>query len=159
MHRPSNVDEERLLRPLMDLFVELSSEMPFVFAAHPRTRKMLRRFGLKPPRGSGLRLVEPLGYRQSLRLTREAFAVVTDSGGIQEEASVLGVPCLTLRWNTERPVTVELGSSELVGNDPALIRGAWQRLRRGDWKQVFPIPLWDGRTAPRIVRCLVEAWA
>jgi UDP-N-acetylglucosamine 2-epimerase (non-hydrolysing) len=158
MHRPSNVDEESVLRPLMDLFAELSSEISFIFAVHPRTRKMLTRYAIKMPEDR-FRLVEPLGYRQSLCMIKEAFAVLTDSGGMQEESSVLNVPCLTLRWNTERPVTVDMGSSELVGNDVDLIREAWRRLIGGGWKKASLIPLWDGQTAPRIVRCLVEAWA
>jgi UDP-N-acetylglucosamine 2-epimerase (non-hydrolysing) len=104
------------------------------------------------------RLIQPLSYRDNLRLIQCAHAVFTDSGGIQEETSVLQVPCLTLRQNSERPITVELGSSELVGNDPARIRDTWERMRSGQWKTPSKIPLWDGRAAARIVGHLRNAW-
>jgi UDP-N-acetylglucosamine 2-epimerase len=103
-------------------------------------------------------LTGPLGYRDNLSLMRCAKLVLTDSGGVQEETSVLGVPCLTLRWNTERPVTVDLGTSELIGNDSERIRDAWNRVFAGRWKCGSPIPLWDGRTSERIVHHLRCAW-
>lgn len=159
LHRPSNVDDPQTLKRLIDLFVELSKDVPFVFAIHPRTRARLEETQIVIPKCDSFRLIPPLGYRDNLRIQQSAKVVLTDSGGIQEETSVLGVPCLTLRFRTERPVTVELGSSELVGSDPSLIHGAWDRLMSGSWKPSSPIPLWDGKTAPRIVSRLVREWA
>jgi UDP-N-acetylglucosamine 2-epimerase (non-hydrolysing) len=159
LHRPSNVDEPAVLKRLMETFIELSREMPVIFAIHPRTRRSLEDSEVRLDGLSGLRLVEPMGYRDNLKLIQCARAVVTDSGGIQEEAAVLGIPCLTVRDCTERPITVELGSSELIGNDPERIKGAWGRVARGQWKRAAAIPLWDGKTAGRIVLGLREAWA
>jgi UDP-N-acetylglucosamine 2-epimerase (non-hydrolysing) len=158
LHRPSNVDVAPTLRRLMEVFSELAKDVPFVFAVHPRTRRRLAEAGITLGPVDRFRVIEPLGYRDNLRMIQCAMATVTDSGGIQEEASVLGIPCLTVRNCTERPVTVELGSSELVGNEPERIREAWGRLRAGQWKRVSPIPLWDGHTSERIVRHLREAW-
>lgn len=160
LHRPANVDSAQTLRPLMDLVQELAEDIPFVFAVHPRTAPKLAELGFSPgeTRG-GLRFIDPQPYRANLRLIQAARAVFTDSGGIQEESSVLQVPCFTVRPNTERPVTVELGSSEIVGSDPGCIRDAWRRLCAGVWKKAAPIPLWDGHTAPRIVRVLRGVWA
>ncbi len=158
LHRPSNVDDPDVLKRLMGVLLELSGDIPFVFAVHPRTRARLDDSGIVIPQSDQFRLIPPLGYRDNLRMIQSARVVLTDSGGIQEETSVLGVPCLTLRFNTERPVTVELGSSELVGNDPSLIRSAWDRLMSGNWKQSNPIPLWDGKTAERIIDRLLGKW-
>lgn len=158
LHRPSNVDDPAVLRGLLGAAAEIARETPVLFAVHPRTRARMAQVGLPDPPAAGILAVEPLGYRDSLRAIQCARAVLTDSGGIQEESSVLRVPCLTLRWNTERPVTVELGSSELVGNDPERIRAAWRRVCDGRWKQAADIPLWDGHAAERVVRCLREVW-
>ncbi len=159
LHRPSNVDDPAILRRLMTVVQELSSDVPFVFAAHPRTRSRLDAAGIRLPDVARLRVVEPLGYRDNLRIIKSAYAVFTDSGGIQEETAVLNVPCLTLRFNTERPVTVDLGTSELVGNDANLIRDAWKRLRAHQWKTATTIPMWDGKAAERIVQELARLWA
>jgi UDP-N-acetylglucosamine 2-epimerase (non-hydrolysing) len=158
LHRPSNVDDPAVLGRLMRALGELCHDVPFVFAAHPRTRARLEQAAIPMPSPERFRVIEPLGYRDNVRMIRDARAVLSDSGGIQEETSVLGVPCLTLRENTERPITVELGSSELVGNDPERIREAWGRLMAGAWKPASPIPLWDGHTAERIVRHLRDVW-
>jgi UDP-N-acetylglucosamine 2-epimerase (non-hydrolysing) len=158
LHRPANVDDPAVLRRLMGVLGELCHDVPLVFAAHPRTRARLEQAGISVPAGERFQVVAPLGYRDNLRLIRDARGVLSDSGGIQEETSVLGVPCLTLRDNTERPITVELGSSELVGSDPVRIREAWGRLMAGNWKRASPIPLWDGHTAERTVRHLRDAW-
>jgi UDP-N-acetylglucosamine 2-epimerase (non-hydrolysing) len=158
LHRPSNVDDPAVLGRLLATLGELSREVPFVFAAHPRTLARIREFGLPLPEAPGFRVAEPLGYRDNLRAMQSAFAVLTDSGGIQEETSVLKVPCLTLRDTTERPVTVSLGSSELVGNDPERIKAAWQCLREGKWKRAAAIPLWDGHAAERCATQLVRSW-
>ncbi|HXG24695.1 MAG TPA: UDP-N-acetylglucosamine 2-epimerase (non-hydrolyzing) [Chthonomonadales bacterium] len=159
LHRPSNVDDPSVLKQLINLFQEISQEIPILFAVHPRTHARLEQFAISWTASERLRRVKPLGYRDNLQATRHARAVFTDSGGLQEEATVLGVPCLTLRDNTERPITVERGSSELVGNDPMRIREAWERVKEGRWKQSAPIPLWDGHTGERIVEHLRQAWA
>jgi UDP-N-acetylglucosamine 2-epimerase (non-hydrolysing) len=159
VHRPSNVDDPKILRSLLDVMAELCNDVPFIFAAHPRTRLSLEKESIKLPPTSRFRVVPPLGYRDNLRMIQSAYAVLTDSGGIQEETSFLNVPCLTLRFSTERPITVELGSSELVGNDPELIRRSWMRLRNNNWKIANGIPLWDGHAAERIVLELVRKWS
>lgn len=158
LHRPSNVDHPEVLRPLVSVLTEISRQITIVFAVHPRTRASLESLGIDLASEPGIKTIGPLGYRDNLRMIQCAKAVFTDSGGIQEESSVLDVPCLTLRYNTERPVTVELGSSELVGSDPDRIRQAWNRLNGGRWKKSSQIPLWDGQTAQRIVRGLREVW-
>lgn len=156
IHRPSNVDEPAVLRRLLEVFLEINKKIPVVFAVHPRTRDKLKQMDLINIQN--LRVVDPLGYRDNLRMIQCARAVFTDSGGIQEEASVLGVPCVTLRDATERPVTVELGSSELVGSDPGRIFEAWKRIQSGQWKRALPIPLWDGKAGQRIAAELKKIW-
>lgn len=159
LHRPSNVDSRDVLMRLIAMFTTLGKELPVVFAVHPRTQKNLETLGIGITGLPGLIAISPLGYRDNLRMIQCAKAVFSDSGGIQEEASQLDVPCLTLRENTERPVTVRLGSCELVGAEPDLIMEAWNRVKRGQWKKATPIPLWDGKSAGRIVQILKESWA
>lgn len=156
LHRPSNVDEPAVLRRLLEVFLKINKTIPVVFAIHPRTRDKLNKTNLIDIKN--LRVVDPLGYRDNLRMIQCARAVFTDSGGIQEEASVLNVPCVTLRDATERPVTVELGSSELVGSNPDRIFDAWNRIQSGCWKQAVPIPLWDGKAGQRIAAELQNLW-
>lgn len=158
LHRPSNVDDINVLTALLICIGEIALNVPVIFAVHPRTRGRLQEASAHFTLPEGIRFVEPLGYRENLRLIQCAKAVLTDSGGIQEESALLNVPCLTLRSNTERPVTVKLGTSELVGNDPGRIRSAWQRVVAGQWKKAAPIPLWDGHTAERIVAQLRLVW-
>jgi UDP-N-acetylglucosamine 2-epimerase (non-hydrolysing) len=122
-----------------------------VFPVHPRTRKVLDGLGVSWP---GLHLVDPLGYLEFNYLVQQALGVVTDSGGITEETTVLGVPCVTLRDNTERPETVTVGTNELVGTDPAAIGPALRRLVAGQWKRGGIPEMWDGRAAERIVAAL-----
>ena len=157
MHRPSNVDDENILLNLLVTFEELSQDLKLVFAVHPRTRKQIDRLDYKF-KSPAIILTEPQGYIDSLRLMRDARMVLTDSGGMQEETSVLGVPCLTLRLNTERPITTTLGTSELVGNRPERIKSAWRRVLNAQWRKGEKIPLWDGSTAPRIVEVLKKVW-
>jgi UDP-N-acetylglucosamine 2-epimerase (non-hydrolysing) len=126
--------------------------MPVVFPVHPRTRKMMEALDLEPP--AGLRLIEPLGYLDFLSLLTDARAVLTDSGGIQEETTYLGVPCFTLRANTERPVTVELGTNTLLGLDPAAIAEIPATLAARPTAPPEPPPLWDGHAAERIADIL-----
>jgi len=152
LHRPSNVDDPATLLHLLNLFGQLSQKLSFVFPVHPRTKKQINSLGYATP--ASFHMVEPVDYLDSLCLQKQAKLVLTDSGGIQEETSCLGIPCLTLRQNTERPVTVELGTSTIVGNDEDLIRAAFEQVLAGEYKQGQPIPLWDGHTAERVADCL-----
>jgi UDP-N-acetylglucosamine 2-epimerase (non-hydrolysing) len=154
LHRPSNVDDPLTLSRLLDLFEDLSRKIPLVFPVHPRTKKQIESLGYTPP--VDFRMVEPVDYLDSLCLQKQSKLVLTDSGGIQEETSCLGIPCLTLRQNTERPVTVELGTSTIVGNDEVLIRETFEQVQAGHYKLGKPIPLWDGHTAERVADSLQE---
>ncbi|MCC7416124.1 MAG: UDP-N-acetylglucosamine 2-epimerase (non-hydrolyzing) [Acidobacteria bacterium] len=159
LHRPSNVDRPETLAPLLELLGELARERPLVFAVHPRTRAAARAAGLLElirPGRPDLICVDPLPYLDALALVAGASAVITDSGGLQEETSVLGVPCLTLRRNTERPITVELGTSRLVGSEPAAIRAAFRQVLAGEWPPGRSIPLWDGAAGERIADALAS---
>lgn len=154
LHRPANVDEEDKLKALMEEVVHNSKELPLVFPVHPRTAKILKRIGITHER---LYMIEPLGYLEFNYLVQHAKAVLTDSGGITEEASIMNVPCMTLRDNTERPETIELGTNELIGTDPKAIRPAMQKLFDDNWKQTQSIPKWDGKAAERIVEQILKA--
>ncbi len=154
LHRPANVDEERKLQELMAEIIRNAAGYPIVFPVHPRTRKVLEGLHISAP---NLHYVEPLGYLSFNYLVKHAFAVITDSGGITEETTVMGVPCLTLRDNTERPETIDIGTNELIGTDPKNISPAMRQLFDGKWKKGAIPELWDGKTAPRIVRHL-EGW-
>lgn len=149
LHRPANVDDPQNLHALLLAVSTACDGLPVVFPVHPRTRGVLAKLPALP---DNLHPLDPQPYLEFIHLVRDALAVVTDSGGITEEATVLDVPCLTLRANTERPETVDLGSNELLGTDPAAIAPAMARVRAGQWKQGSVPPLWDGRTAERIVR-------
>src|SRR5690554_3141154 len=151
LHRPANVDEESKLKELMDEIVNHTRDVPLIFPVHPRTAKILEGLGVSHAR---LHMVEPLSYLEFNYLVEKAKAVITDSGGITEEASIMDVPCLTLRDNTERPETIELGTNELVGTNPENIKPYLQKLFAGNWKKTQPIPMWDGQTATRIVEVL-----
>lgn len=159
MHRPSNVDSAETLGELLSVFRELSSRLPLVFPVHPRTRKAAEEFGLGDHLEGDRNLIcaGPLPYRQNLALMANARVVLTDSGGIQEETAFLGIPCLTMRWNTERPITVDRGTSRLVGNDPSKIRRAFADVVAGRWKRNKGIALWDGMAALRVAD-EIEAW-
>lgn len=151
LHRPSNVDDPKVLAGLMNSLEQLHQEMPIVFPVHPRTRAALSEKMLS----KGLRLIDPLGYLDFMKLMAHARLVLTDSGGIQEETTVLGVPCLTLRHNTERPATVEEGTNILVGPDPERIAAAWREAI--DRPKTGRVPeLWDGKAAGRIVDILTR---
>jgi len=159
LHRPSNVDDTRILTELVGFVVEVASEKPVVWPVHPRTEKSIREFGLWEMLGreSGVILLNPVGYLEMLKLNMEASIMFTDSGGLQEECCVLGTPCLTLRWNTERPKTLceHGGVSVLVGNDVERIRTAYDSAKKQDKKPHRPA-LWDGRTSDRIVEALLQ---
>jgi len=155
IHRPSNVDMPETLEPLLRLLNEMAAEIPIVFPVHPRTKAAAQRMGLErliAPGGSRLICLGPLSYLDTISLVVGAKVVLTDSGGLQEETSVLKVPCLTLRENTERPVTINLGTSRLVGNDTQRIRTAFRDVMLGNWSCGQAIPLWDGKTGTRVAR-------
>lgn len=152
LHRPSNVDDPARLAELVDLLEEIHAELPVIFPVHPRTEAALRReLAGRTPR---LLLSEPLGYLDFLCLMADARLVLTDSGGVQEETTVLGVPCLTLRENTERPITVTQGTNRVVGTDTAVIRDAVRKLLDGEAPKGRIPDLWDGGAAGRIVDVL-----
>jgi UDP-N-acetylglucosamine 2-epimerase (non-hydrolysing) len=164
LHRPSNVDAPETLGGILKAVQELTKELPILFPCHVRTRERLRMQGFAassaangdggPRSGHGLEILDPLGYLEFLSLMSEARLVLTDSGGIQEETTVLGIPCLTLRENTERPVTIEQGSNVLVGNGPERIVGAALKALQGDGNHGRIPDLWDGHAAERIAMVL-----
>jgi UDP-N-acetylglucosamine 2-epimerase (non-hydrolysing) len=151
LHRPANVDDDHTLKGILECFLELNSQLKVVFPVHPRTRQRIADFGFD---ASQLDLREPLPYIEFLALQRRATAVVTDSGGIQEETTYLKVPCLTLRNNTERPVTVTMGTNTLVGQDGARLRTELAKVLEGKQKLGSVPPLWDGRAGERIAQVL-----
>jgi len=158
LHRPSNVDDHATLRGLLETVCTMSARLPIVFPMHPRTRVMIEKFAL-----SGILDVPeilqlaPMGYLEMLGLMKDARAVLTDSGGIQEETTALGVPCLTLRHNTERPITVDQGSNTVVGQDPEKILAAFDGILRHGGKAGRIPELWDGHAATRIAQ-EIRAW-
>jgi UDP-N-acetylglucosamine 2-epimerase (non-hydrolysing) len=154
-HRPSNVDSMGKLAELLGAIDAIAQQVPIVFPVHPRTQQRLSQSGIK--HHPQLRLIPPLGYLDFLCLLSKATLVLTDSGGIQEETTALGVPCLTLRENTERPVTVTQGTNLLVGTNPSKIVAAAEQILRGDGRRGRTPPLWDGHAAERIVEILVGA--
>lgn len=151
LHRPANVDDSLKLQRLIDAIAEGTRALPVVFPVHPRTRKILASL---PPLPAHLHLVDPLGYLEFNYLVKYAKAAITDSGGITEETTVMGVPCFTLRDNTERPETVEQGTNELIGTDPAKLKPAFERLFANQWKKGSVPEFWDGHTSERIVSAL-----
>jgi UDP-N-acetylglucosamine 2-epimerase (non-hydrolysing) len=156
LHRPSNVDDSEALEHLLGAMARIQADMPVVFPVHPRTRRSLEAMDGRLPVMPALRLTDPLPYLDFVRLMANARCVLTDSGGIQEETTALGVPCITLRPNTERPITVSHGTNRVVGTDPARISAAWAQLARGDWPTGRLPELWDGHAADRIVKILLE---
>jgi UDP-N-acetylglucosamine 2-epimerase (non-hydrolysing) len=148
MHRPANVDEGNKLQDSLYEICHTADQSPVIFPVHPRTAQTLKGLDVKFP---NLHLVEPMGYLEFIYLIRHARGVITDSGGITEEATVLGIPCMTLRDSTERPETITMGTNELVGTDPAAIRPHLTRLMNGAWKNGSIPERWDGKTAGRIV--------
>ena len=151
LHRPSNVDDSSRLQSILNSLLEVNEQLEVVFPVHPRTRQRIEQFGIDIEK---LHLLEPLPYIEFLSLQRRAAVVITDSGGIQEETTYLGVPCLTLRSNTERPVTVSMGTNVLVGQDLGLLNSELARILEGKAKRGSIPPLWDGHAGERIAEAL-----
>jgi UDP-N-acetylglucosamine 2-epimerase (non-hydrolysing) len=152
LHRPSNVDDSEVLKRLLECMNGVSDELAVVFPVHPRTRQRIQGFGLNTAK---LHLLEPVPYLEFLALQARATVVITDSGGIQEETTYLGVPCLTLRHNTERPITEELGTNMLIGDDTVRLRNELSKILAGSAKRGTIPPLWDGHAGERIAEILV----
>jgi len=159
LHRPSNVDDPAAFVRIIGALEEIAARLPIIFPAHPRTSKMIRQLNQTAclERANNLRVIRPLGYLDFLRLLSGARLVLTDSGGIQEETTVLSIPCVTLRENTERPITLEMGTNTIAGTDRArIVRAAFQALESPPARSATRIPMWDGHTADRILDALVE---
>lgn len=166
LHRPANVDEQEKLKEFLGEIINSSRNLPIIFPVHPRTAKIIESF-LKAngqnlmangqrPIFSNLHIIPPLGYLEFNYLVERAFAVITDSGGITEETTVMGIPCMTLRDNTERPETIIIGTNELLGTNPKAIKPAMDKLFSGKWKKGSIPEKWDGHSAQRIVRTLLS---
>ena len=169
IHRPSNVDEPAELLKVLDILESAARRAPLLFVSHPRTRERLQRLdridrlvdlntNVGKFQAGFIYLLPPLAYFDFMRLMAKSTAVLTDSGGIQEETTFLGIPCLTMRTNTERPITVEMGSNELVGLDSEKIAGYLDEIIAGRWKAATKPPLWDGASAQRVVQILATAY-
>lgn len=160
-HRPSNVDSIESLRGLLDTLRVITAVAPLVLPIHPRTKNSLEKFGLTAELDTipNLQLCAPLGYVDFIGLVDQALAVVTDSGGIQEETTYLGVPCLTMRENTERPVTVDVGTNMLIGSDRIQLAEQLGKIKNGTYKRGKKPELWDGRAAERIVANLLSEFS
>lgn len=158
LHRPANVDNFSVLEGLMEVLVEVAVDIPLVFPIHPRTQERLFQSGLRArlDQARGIYLLSPLGYLDFLSLTSQARVIITDSGGLQEESTVLGIPCLTLRPNTERPITVDIGSSTLIGDDPEKLRRHLMEVLNGQYKSGSCPELWDGHASQRIAKLLIQ---
>ena len=156
LHRPSNVDTPEALRRMMDAIARIQAEIPVVFPVHPRTRARIASLDGRIGALRGLQLIEPQPYLDFVQLMASARCVLTDSGGIQEETTALRVPCLTLRENTERPITATRGTNRIVGVDPAAIFEAWREVATGRWPAGELPELWDGKASERIVRVLLH---
>ncbi|WP_152286920.1 non-hydrolyzing UDP-N-acetylglucosamine 2-epimerase [Flavicella marina] len=153
LHRPANVDEENNIKNILEEIATNSNGLPIVFPVHPRTKKQLDKLGDFPEH---LIMIPPLSYLEFNYLVENSFAVVTDSGGITEETTMMGIPCITLRDNTERPETITLGTNELIGTAPENIQPTFQKLFAGNWKKGTVPELWDGKTSERIVNIISE---
>jgi len=153
LHRPANVDDGAVLKRILQSLLEVSQDLSVIFPAHPRTRKRIADFGLHADQ---LQILDPLSYLEFLGMQSRATVVITDSGGVQEETTYLGVPCLTLRENTERPVTVSLGTNVLVGRDPDKLRSELSRVLAGEAKKGTIPPLWDGHAGERIAALVAD---
>lgn len=158
LHRPSNVDKPDALKNILNALAKISNALPIVFPIHPRTRMRIADYGLVIPDDTRMRLIDPVPYLEFLTLQKNASLVITDSGGIQEETTFLGVPCLTVRENTERPVTVTAGTNILVGQDMTRLKGEIYRILNGEAKKGSVPPLWDGKAGSRIAD-VITRWS
>ncbi|WP_461790329.1 non-hydrolyzing UDP-N-acetylglucosamine 2-epimerase [Pedobacter sp.] len=156
LHRPGNVDEQAKFKALLEAIIAGSNGKPLIFPVHPRTKNIIQDSGINLDGISNLHLTSPMGYLEFNYLVKHAMAVITDSGGITEETTVMGVPCMTLRDNTERPETCDVGTNELVGTDPSKVGPAMEKLFAGNWKPGAIPEKWDGKAAERIVEQLLE---
>ncbi|MBN2312752.1 MAG: UDP-N-acetylglucosamine 2-epimerase (non-hydrolyzing) [Sedimentisphaerales bacterium] len=158
LHRPANVDDPLVFSRILDALEVIQNDLPIIFPIHPRTLKNITSLNLRNriDRLARLHLIDPIGYLDFLKLQSSARVVFTDSGGIQEETTVLKVPCITLRENTERPVTVEMGTNQIVGTDTQKIVHAFKRIMEGNFRESRIPPLWDGKAAERIVDVIEE---
>lgn len=158
LHRPANVDEEGKFSEFLKAIISSSRDLPVIFPVHPRTRRIIEQLTThnSQPTTHNLFLIDPLGYLEFNYLVENAKAVITDSGGITEETTVMGIPCITLRDNTERPETVETGTNELIGTNPAAIKPMMDKLFKGQWKKGKIPAKWDGKAAERIVKILID---
>lgn len=162
LHRPSNVDDPAIFENILKVLYQAAQNLPIIFPIHPRTRNRIEKYGFehylsKSKKPAGLWPIQPLGYLEFLHLNMNAFMVLTDSGGLQEETTVLGVPCITLRNNTERPITCEMGTNTLAGNDPKVISHCISLLIQNKTSNNSQIPeKWDGKAAERIVSYLLD---
>lgn len=155
LHRPANVDEADKLMALMMEIVNNVQGLPVIFPIHPRTAKIFTDLGIE---AQNLHIVDPMGYLEFNYMVQHSKAVITDSGGITEETTVMGIPCITLRDNTERPETITIGTNELIGTNPSAIKPALDKLFAGNWKKGSIPELWDGKAAERIVEKLMEIY-
>ena len=151
LHRPSNVDDPEKLDAILSAIKEASSELPIIFPVHPRTRQTIDKFKIND---KNILMIDPQGYLEFMYLVQNAKGVITDSGGITEEATVLHIPCLTLRNSTERPETVVIGTNELIGNDLCKLKLYIKKIMEGEWKKGTIPPFWDGKTSERIIDIL-----
>ena len=158
LHRPANVDDPVVFERILDALEIIQEDMPVVFPVHPRTHRncFSGSLGKRVEAMVGLRLLDPVGYLDFLKLMSSAKIVLTDSGGIQEETTILKIPCLTLRENTERPITVEIGSNQVIGTDTRRIIEAYKQAVDDGWREPHVPPLWDGCAAERIVKILSD---
>ncbi len=159
LHRPSNVDDHDVFRSILAALQKIQQEIPILFPIHPRTEKNIERFGFSADFNdmSNMHYIQPQNYLNFLSLMIHSRFVMTDSGGLQEESTVLGIPCLTLRKNTERPITITMGSNKLVGNDTEKIIAGAEQILDGQWQRSQIPPLWDGQAAERITNILVKS--
>ena len=159
MHRPSNVDNYDVLRSILDAVANIQSDLPIIFPIHPRTKISIEALGLSERMAcmQNLQLIEPIGYLEFLKLMSESKFILTDSGGIQEESTILKVPCITMRENTERPVTVEVGGNQLAGTRKDSILAAYERALHGDLSHIETPDLWDGHSARRVAEILIRS--
>jgi len=155
LHRPSNVDDPKNLSKIIDIILAETGELPVIFPLHPRTKKNLDK---KYRDNKQLIIAEPMGYLEFIFLVKNSKAVITDSGGITEEATVLNIPCITLRNSTERPETITLGSNELAGTHPDNMIPYLKKIKNNEWKKSSVPPLWDGKTSVRIIKKLIELY-